>query len=95
MKKGPLTIKDIAKDLNISPSTVSRALKDNPVISPETRRIVQDYAKKHKYKPNALALSLRTQHNNIIGVIVPELANHFFRVSFPEWKQWLKKKITM
>ena len=78
MKKGPLTIKDIAKDLNISPSTVSRALKDNPDISPETRRIVQDYAKKHKYKPNALALSLRTQHNNIIGVIVPELANHFF-----------------
>ena len=78
MKKGPLTIKDIAKDLNISPSTVSRALKDNPDISPETRRIVQEYAKKHKYKPNALALSLRTQHNNIIGVIVPELANHFF-----------------
>lgn len=78
MKKGPLTIKDIAKDLNISPSTVSRALKDNPDISSETRKMVQDYAKKHKYKPNALALSLRTQHTNIIGVIVPELANHFF-----------------
>lgn len=78
MKKGPLTIKDIAKDLNISPSTVSRALKDNPDISPETRKMVQDYAKEHKYKPNALALSLRTQHTNIIGVIVPELANHFF-----------------
>lgn len=78
MKKGPLTIKDIAKDLNISPSTVSRALKDNPDISPETRKLVQNYAKEHKYKPNALALSLRTQHTNIIGVIVPELANHFF-----------------
>ena len=78
MKKGPLTIKDIAKDLNISPSTVSRALKDNPDISPETRKIVQEYAKMHKYKPNTLALNLRTQHNNIIGVIVPELANHFF-----------------
>lgn len=78
MKKGPLTIKDIAKDLNISPSTVSRALKDNPDISLETRKLVQDYAKKYKYKPNALALSLRTQHTNIIGVIVPELANHFF-----------------
>lgn len=78
MKKGPLTIKDIARELNISPSTVSRALKDNPDISSETRRLVQEYAKKHKYKPNALALSLRTQHNNIIGVMVPELANHFF-----------------
>jgi len=78
MKKGPLTIKDIAKKLNISPSTVSRALKDNPDISHETRKMVQDYAKEHKYKPNAMALGLRTQHNNIIGVIVPELANHFF-----------------
>ena len=78
MKKGPLTIKDIAKDLNISTSTVSRALKDNPDISPETRKLVQDYAKEHKYKPNTLAMSLRTQRNNIIGVIVPELANHFF-----------------
>ncbi|NDV77411.1 LacI family DNA-binding transcriptional regulator [Dysgonomonas sp. 511] len=78
MKKGPLTIKDIAKFLNISPSTVSRALKDNPDISLETRKLVQDYAREHKYKPNELALSLRTQRNNIIGVIVPELANHFF-----------------
>ncbi|MDR0825196.1 MAG: LacI family transcriptional regulator, partial [Prevotella sp.] len=78
MKKGPLTIKDIAKDLNISPSTVSRALKDNPYISPETRKLVQEYADKYKYKPNTMALNLRTQHNNIIGVIVPELANHFF-----------------
>lgn len=78
MGKGQLTIKDIAKALNVSASTVSRALKDNPDISPETRKIVQEYAKKYKYKPNTLALSLRTQHTNIIGVIVPELANHFF-----------------
>ncbi len=78
MKKGHITIKDIAKELNISASTVSRALNNNPDISPETRKIVQDYAKEHKYKPNALALILRTNHSNIIGVIVPELANHFF-----------------
>jgi LacI family transcriptional regulator len=78
MSKGQLTIKDIARELNVSPSTVSRALKDNPDISPETRKMVQDYAKKYKYKPNTLALSLRTQHTNILGVIVPELANHFF-----------------
>ncbi len=78
MKKGHITIKDIAKELNISPSTVSRALNNNPDISPETRKLVQDYAKAHKYKPNNLALILRTNHSNIIGVIVPELANHFF-----------------
>jgi len=78
MKKGHITIKDIAKDLNISVSTVSRALNNNPDISPETRKMVQDYASEHKYKPNAMALILRTNHSNIIGVIVPELANHFF-----------------
>lgn len=78
MKKGHITIKDIAKDLNISASTVSRALNNNPDISPDTRKMVQEYAKAHKYKPNNLALILRTNHSNIIGVIVPELANHFF-----------------
>lgn len=78
MKKGRITIKDIAKNLNISASTVSRALNNNPDISLETRKLVQDYANEHKYKPNSLALSLRNNQSNIIGVIVPELANHFF-----------------
>lgn len=78
MKKGHLTIKDIAKALNVSASTVSRALKDNPDISVETRKTIQAYAKEHKYTPNTLALSLRTNQSNTIGVIVPELANHFF-----------------
>lgn len=78
MKNGQLTIKDIAKSLNISASTVSRALNNNPDISKETRKLVQEYAKKHKYKPNNLAQNLRSNHSNVIGVIVPELANHFF-----------------
>ncbi|GAB1416968.1 LacI family DNA-binding transcriptional regulator [Paludibacter sp.] len=78
MKKPNLTIKDIAKALNISASTVSRALNNNPDISTETIKLVQDYAKEHKYVPNTLALSLRLQRSNIIGVIIPELANHFF-----------------
>lgn len=78
MKKGQITIKDIARELKISASTVSRALNDNPDISPETRKLVQDFAKEHKYKPNSMALNLRSRHSNIIGVMVPELANHFF-----------------
>lgn len=76
----PLTIKDIARELNVSASTVSRALKDSPDISQQTRLLVQEFAKTNKYKPNNMALNLRTSHNNIIGVIVPELANHFFSV---------------
>ncbi|OJV31924.1 MAG: LacI family transcriptional regulator [Bacteroidales bacterium 36-12] len=78
MKKPNLTIKDIAKALNISASTVSRALNNNPDISTETIKLVQSYAKEHKYVPNTLALSLRLQRSNIIGVIIPEIANHFF-----------------
>ena len=62
MKKRQITIKDIAKALHISPSTVSRSLADHPDISQETKNIVNAYAREHKYKPNALALSLRTNN---------------------------------
>jgi cell division protein FtsZ len=64
-----ITLKDIAKALNLSPSTVSRAMRDHPAISKKTRKIVKDYAEAHKYKPNRLALQLRTNKNNTIGVI--------------------------
>lgn len=73
-----ITLKDIAKALNLSPSTVSRAMRDHPAISKKTRKIVKDYAEAHKYKPNRLALQLRTNKNNTIGVIVPEIVHYFF-----------------
>lgn len=73
-----ITIKDIARALNISVSTVSRALNNNRDISEETIKLVQEYATAHKYVPNALALGLKNQRSRIIGVIVPELANNFF-----------------
>jgi LacI family transcriptional regulator len=78
MKKPPITIKDIARALNISPSTVSRALQNHPDISQATRNSVQAYAKEHHYKPNGLALSLRTSKNKTIGVIIPEIIHYFF-----------------
>ena len=78
MKKPPITIKDIAKALGISPSTVSRALKNHPDISQETKDNVNKYAKDFNYKPNTLALSLRMSKNNTIGVIVPEIIHYFF-----------------
>ncbi len=78
MKKGQVTIKDIAKELNISCSTVSRALKDFPGISPTTRKAVTELANKYNYRPNAIALSLRNQKTNIIGVIIPETVHFFF-----------------
>ncbi|MCB9013690.1 MAG: LacI family DNA-binding transcriptional regulator [Bacteroidales bacterium] len=78
MKSHPVTIKDIARELGISPSTVSRALKDHPDISPQTKIQVRELVEKMKYKPNAVALSLRSRKTNIIGVIVPEMVHHFF-----------------
>lgn len=78
MNKIQITIKDIAKALGVSPSTVSRALKDNPDISRETRRLITEYAQVHNYKPNSLALNLRTSRSNTIGVIVPQFVHHFF-----------------
>jgi len=78
MKTHPITIKDIARELGISPSTVSRALKDHPDISPQTKLQVRELVDKLKYKPNAVALSLRSRKTNIIGVIVPQMVHHFF-----------------
>lgn len=73
-----ITIKDIAKALNLSTSTVSRALRDSYEINPETKRLVLEYAEKMHYKPNPIALSLKENRSRSIGVMVPEIANHFF-----------------
>ena len=78
MLKNQITIKDIAAELGISPSTVSRALKDHPDISDATKKAVKELAEKWDYQPNSIALSLRSQKSNIIGVIVPQLVHHFF-----------------
>jgi len=78
MKIGQATIKDIARELNISSSTVSRALKDYPGISDDTKRKVKEVAEKLNYRPNAIALSLRKSRSFTIGVIIPEVVHFFF-----------------
>ncbi|MBR2618798.1 MAG: LacI family DNA-binding transcriptional regulator [Paludibacteraceae bacterium] len=80
--RAQITIKDIAKALHISASTVSRALQDHPDISKATKEAVNAYAKEHHYKPNAIALSLKMKRTNIIGVMVPEMVHHFFASVF-------------
>ena len=65
MKLEQSTIKDIARELNVSSSTVSRALKDYPGISDETKRKVKELADKLHYRPNAVALSLRKSKSYI------------------------------
>lgn len=72
------TIYDIAKELNITAATVSRALNDNPKISKKTRALVFDTAKKMNYEQNKLALALKSGKSNNIGVIVPRIDSNFF-----------------
>src|SRR5690606_9221432 len=72
------TIHDIAKKLNLSASTVSRALNNNPVISEATRNLVKRIAGEMGYRPNTLAANLRTKRTNTIGMIVPLINLHFF-----------------
>lgn len=73
-----ITIKDIAKALNLSTSTVSRALRGSYEINNETKKMVLEYAEKMNYHPNPIALSLKENRSKAIGVIVPEIANNFF-----------------
>lgn len=78
MNKGQITIKDIAKELGISPSTVSKALKEHPDISSSTKESVKQLADKWNYKPDQIAVSLKSGLSKTIGVIVPEIVHYFF-----------------
>ncbi|GAB3654415.1 LacI family DNA-binding transcriptional regulator [Echinicola sediminis] len=77
-EKHQLTLKDIARELGLAVSTVSRALKSHPDISDETIKLVKDYAEKHHYVPNLLAVNFRKNKTFNIGLIIPELVHQFF-----------------
>jgi len=78
MKREITTIKDIARTLGLSPSTVSRALRDSYEISEETKKLVLAYANKINYKPNPIALSLKERRTYTIGIVLSEIANNFY-----------------
>jgi LacI family transcriptional regulator len=78
MHKGQVTIKDIAKELGISPSTVSKALKGHPDISASTKKSVRELVDKWNYRPDPIALSLKSGLSKTIGVVVPEIVHYFF-----------------
>ncbi len=76
--KYKVTISDIAKELNITPATVSRALSDHPAISEKTKKAVQDIAARLNYKKNSIAASLQSGRTNVIGVMLPSVETSFF-----------------
>ena len=77
MKKR-ITLKEIANELNVSISTVSKSLKNSPEIGEDTRQKIIAFAKAHNYRPNNIALSLKNRKTKTIGVIIPEIVHYFF-----------------
>ena len=73
-----VTLKQIARELDVSISTVSKSLRDSHEISEDTRLKVQAFAKLYNYKPNNIALSLKNKKTKTIGIIIPEIVHHFF-----------------
>ena len=76
--KRKVTLKQIARELDVSVSTVSKALRNSKEISLDTRSKVQAFAKLYNYRPNNIALSLKNKRTKTIGVIIPEIVHHFF-----------------
>ncbi|WP_426064514.1 LacI family DNA-binding transcriptional regulator [Flavobacterium sp. DSP2-3-1] len=76
--KRKITLKQIAKELDVSISTVSKSLRNSLEIGEETRLKVQAFAKFYNYKPNNIALSLKNRKTKTIGIIIPEIVHHFF-----------------
>ncbi|TDN79217.1 LacI family transcriptional regulator [Salegentibacter sp. 24] len=76
--KNKITLKELSKLLNVSVSTVSKALHDSAEISPKTVERVKELAKLHNYRPNPVAVNLKSSKSGTIGVIIPNIANTFF-----------------
>lgn len=89
------TIKDIARALGISKSTVSRALADRFDVKPETKKAVMEMAEKMHYRPNPFAQNLIKRRTKIIGVVVPEFINSFLPGSSSRSRRFSNAKAFM
>lgn len=76
------TLKQIAKELGVSVSTVSKALSDSPEISESTKVKIKEFAALKNYKPNSIAKNLKNQRTNTLGIIIPNILNPFFAKVF-------------
>jgi DNA-binding LacI/PurR family transcriptional regulator len=92
MNKRHVSLKDLARELQVSISTVSRALNDHPDISPEMKEKVKKLADSCHYSPNPLAMGLLKQETRMIGVIVPDLVTHFYASVIAGIESYAKEK---
>ncbi len=87
-----ITLKQIARELGVSISTVSKALNNSKEISEDTIQKVQAFAKLYNYRPNNLAISLKSNRTKNIGVIIPDIVHYFFTTVFRGIEQYAKMK---
>lgn len=92
-----VTIKEVAEEAKVSPSTVSRVISNSPQISEQTKERVREVIKRLNYKPNAFARSLANKKSRILGVILPSeaqdlLLNPFFLQAMKGMSNYAKKK---
>ena len=92
MKERQVTIKDLARKLDVSVSTVSRALRSLPDVNPETKKRVIELARELNYEPNSIALSLVTKRTNTVGVIIPSFIIHFYSAAITGMQEVLSEK---
>lgn len=90
--KTKITLKHIARELDVSISTVSKALKNSEEIGRDTRDKIQAFAKLYNYKPNNIAISLKNKRTRNIGVIIPDIVHHFFTTVFRGIEQYANDK---
>ena len=90
--KQKITLKHIAKELNVSISTVSKALKNSEEISRDTKEKIQAFARLYNYKPNNIAISLKNKRTKNIGVVIPDIVHHFFTTVIRGIEQYANEK---
>lgn len=90
--KRKITLKHIARELEVSISTVSKALKNSDEISAETKEKIQAFAKLYNYKPNNIAVSLKNKRTKTIGVVIPDIVHHFFTTVFRGIEQYANNR---
>lgn len=90
--KRKITLKHIARELEVSISTVSKALKNSDEISRDTIEKVQAFAKLYNYRPNNIAVSLKNKSTKNIGVVIPDIVHHFFTTVFRGIEKYANKQ---
>lgn len=90
--KRKITLKDIARELEVSISTVSKALKNSEEIGRDTKERVQAFARFYNYRPNNIAVSLKNKRTKNIGVIIPDIVHHFFTTVFRGIEKYANEK---